>query len=575
MQRTTPWLLAVALTATATAQSLVAPNGYASTVGNSNNIYPWGRNNQSMRIQFIHDSTHFTTQGVTSPVLITQLRYRPYPGAATSWAGGSWPNVRIDMATSPVDWAAASTVFASNLGPDVTTVLNGPVTVNPGSTLGAGVVVPWHITIPLTTPFLYDPTTGNDLTIDVYLDGTGWAGASRAADFVQGTGTGGPALGCRIYDTAGITGTAGVITTAYTPVTEFTYVPAAGYAFAAQYGTGCINVPDVSTYENFATSAAFDLDNTVITFVPTGSGYLAIPGLTTYVPPSGTATVLALSDDSEITVPLSGSMPIGSSSTNQLTVCSNGFVSSGPGNGTSYTPDPVTFLNSSRAWWSLVWHDLNPAIAGSGQVKFEQVGSIAYVTWDGVWDYAGTSSANANTFQAQFDLASGMVHYVFQTVSNLGIGILTGFSNAGPSPNPGSMDISAALPGTYVAASFAINPLVLGASARPVIGTSISLNSTNVPLAGLVGLQILGLTEFTAGIDLTFLGMPGCYLYSSLDVTGTFFPVGGTGSSPLSIPPNPALAGTVILTQSAVWVPGINAFGFISSNGVRLTLNVN
>lgn len=220
-------LLAVgALATTAMAQfTLVTPNGYASTVGNTNNSFPWARNAASMRIQFLIDSSHFTAQGVVSPIIISQLRYRPYPGAVTSWAGGSWPNVRIDMATSPLDWASASTLFANNLGPDLTTVLNGPVTVNGGSTLGAGIVVPWHITIPLTTNFLYDPTSGNDLTVDIYLDGTGWTGVSRSADHVS---TVGQALGCRVYDTTGITGTTGTITTSYAAVTEFTYVPANG-----------------------------------------------------------------------------------------------------------------------------------------------------------------------------------------------------------------------------------------------------------------------------------------------------------------------------------------------------------
>ncbi|HEU4420095.1 MAG TPA: PKD domain-containing protein, partial [Planctomycetota bacterium] len=219
----------LALAATATAQlSLVTPNGYASTVGNTNNTFPWARGTASMRIQFLIDSTHFTSQGVASPIIISRLKYRPYSGAVTSWAGGSWPNVRIDLATSPLDWAVASTTFANNLGPDLTTVLNGPVTVTGGSTLGAGVVVPWHIDIPLTANFVYDPTSGNDLTVDVYLDGTGWTGVSRAADFVSGTPATGAALGCRVYNTTGITATTGTITTAYAPVTEFSYVPAAG-----------------------------------------------------------------------------------------------------------------------------------------------------------------------------------------------------------------------------------------------------------------------------------------------------------------------------------------------------------
>src|SRR6187431_1472797 len=63
MHRFSSVLAVVALAATATAQfTLVTPNGYASTVGNTNNTYPWARNAASMRIQFLIDSTHFTSQ---------------------------------------------------------------------------------------------------------------------------------------------------------------------------------------------------------------------------------------------------------------------------------------------------------------------------------------------------------------------------------------------------------------------------------------------------------------------------------------------------------------------------------
>jgi len=169
MQRSALLLGIAALATTALAQStLVVPNGFAGTVGNSNNAYPWSRGTASMRIQQVYDDTNFTLQGVNYPVIIQGMKFRPYPGATTvSWAGGSWPNVRVDMATCPSDFTAVSTTFATNLGPDLTTVVNGPVTVTPGSALGTGVVVPWHVDVPLTTPFVYDPSTGSDLCIDI------------------------------------------------------------------------------------------------------------------------------------------------------------------------------------------------------------------------------------------------------------------------------------------------------------------------------------------------------------------------------------------------------------------------
>jgi PKD repeat protein len=238
---------ATVLAATASAQfTLVTPSGYAAAEGAAGNTFPWSRGTASTRIQFVVDSSHFTSQGANFPILISQLRYRADAATVTTtWAGGSWPQVRIDMATSAVDYLAVTSTFANNLGTNLATVHNGPVTVAGGTGNGTGIPGPWYITIPLSTPFLYDPTAGGDLVVDIHQDGTGWTGTSRAADHVSIATGPAPVLGSRIYNTSAtaLTAPTGTVALNYGAVTEFTYVPAAGLYpnFTATPESGPVN----------------------------------------------------------------------------------------------------------------------------------------------------------------------------------------------------------------------------------------------------------------------------------------------------------------------------------------------
>ena len=61
--------------------------------------------------------------------------------------------------------------------------------------------------------------------------------------------------------------------------------------------------------------------------LPNGSGYVVLPGITSYVAPTAAATPLTLTDDSETTVTLAAPFPHSGGATPTLVVCSNGFVS--------------------------------------------------------------------------------------------------------------------------------------------------------------------------------------------------------------------------------------------------------
>lgn len=344
-------------------------------------------------------------------------------------------------------------------------------------------------------------------------------------------------------------------------------------ALRTSYGAGCYRNA-TSVYENFATSAAFDLANTGITFLFTGAGYTLLPGVTTYVPPSATATALTLTDDSETSVALSSPFVYPGGTTTGLQVCSNGFVSVAAGNGTAFTPAVPAHLNAAQTAWRN-WHDYNPGAVGSGAVKFEQANGVAYVTWDGVYDYGGTSATSANTFQFQFELATGNVHVVFQTMSTGGNARLVGYSPGGASGDPGNTDLSAALPATIALGAIDSTPLALSASARPLIGTTFNLVTSNVTGTNL-GVNFLGFNQIPApGLDLGIIGAPGCAALIDVstaigNLIGNLGLPGVSLSVAFPLPNSTAILGQHVYSQS-IWLDATqNAFGALTSNGLDL-----
>ena len=88
-------------------------------------------------------------------------------------------------------------------------------------------------------------------------------------------------------------------------VIMFTSLTGSGGVIATNttLGTGCVRAFG-SFYENFATAAGFDLSGTVLTMLPTGTGYVVV-ATGSFLPVGSIATPvnLALTDDSEVTVP--------------------------------------------------------------------------------------------------------------------------------------------------------------------------------------------------------------------------------------------------------------------------------
>ena len=211
----------------------------------------------------------------------------------------------------------------------------------------------------------------------------------------------------------------------------------------------------------------------------------------------------------------------------------------------------------------------------TGNVLFEEVGGVACLTWNGVIGYVGTAPGTVpSTFQFQFELATGNVNLVFQSLDTVSIsgwgggeGWVVGYSSTGISLDPGSSDLSALT--TVVLPPADVLPLTLAGTTRPVLGSSWNLVTSNIPAAGLLGVDVFGFAD--PGInDLFFLGAPGCGLRASLDVTSTWFVGGATHGYSLTIPSSASLLNVHVFTTSAVFLnPPINALGAITSNGIE------
>jgi hypothetical protein len=313
-----------------------------------------------------------------------------------------------------------------------------------------------------------------------------------------------------------------------------------------------------------------------MTLLNTGSGYFALSGMGTYHAPSANAVALALGDDAAVSVQLSSPFSYPGGSTSSLSVCSNGFVSAATGNTTIWIPDVATLLNSPQAAW-FCWHDFNPTAAGSGAVKFEEIGTVACVTWDGVWDFGGTSAANASTFQLQFDEASGNVSWVWQSMSALGgstgTPILVGYSPGGSSVDPGSSDLSAQLAGGMLLGGADVLAVALSAAPAPVLGSTVIYTTSNIPAATQLPALIMSFGQINPGIDLGAVGAPGCsQLINTSGSSSTALFGSPTVSQSLFIPPVPAFAGTQLYCQSATLTPGANSLGVLTSNGIKTSV---
>lgn len=342
------------------------------------------------------------------------------------------------------------------------------------------------------------------------------------------------------------------------------------FATSTPVGDGCGGSNCQSSfYEFFNTASAWDLSNSSFTLTLNNGLYEVGPGTGSYQTPAGQA--LSLGDDDTQAVNMLFALPFPNGSTSTLHVCSNGFIAASP-NGDAYDPTPGGLLSGAPCW-SPLWHDLNPT--GTSAVRVQATVSGTTVSYTNIPNYSGGGSS---TFQVQF-LPSGTVHFIYQSCSPNGNESLVGWSPGSGASDPGSWDISNNLAGGVSLCAGPIPDVSLATSARPILGNTIDLITSNIPSGAVAGVSLLSLTEWNPPIDLASMGMPNCELYLSLsgtDHVGFEWPsTGTTVSFPITFPSSPSLSGIVVMSQSAVVVPMINSREIVLSNGVRMLTGVN
>ncbi|MCU0863952.1 MAG: hypothetical protein MUC36_09180 [Planctomycetes bacterium] len=362
------------------------------------------------------------------------------------------------------------------------------------------------------------------------------------------------------------------------------------------YGFGCYEYQEANEalyqlFPNVAASFAAIPSGTSIQFTIAGNGgYQVANGTAVFVPPPATATVLTLTDDSQVNVTPSQPFPYTDGTlVPTIAVCSNGFISMAPtGVNSNGTGGSVTSLLNAPAPSFRSQRDYNPAPAASGKVKRHEavVGGqpILYVTWDNVFIYNTTVSER---FQFQLNLATGEVAIVWDTlvptVTSTSRPLLVGLA-AGNSFNPGPTVLATQLP-QLTFPDVDQRPLQLDADPAPVINpsTAVTYTLTNLPEAAPgTGIHLaalfLSVGSVPGGLDLGFLGAPGCSAWiASLDLPVVVPPsLTNTATSTVVFSAAQIPAGSVIYAQAvALFNPafplpnGQNAFGLLTSNGVR------
>ncbi len=551
------------------AQQVTVPSIFANAEGGTTgNVWRAGIN----RVQCFYDSSNFVNQNVGQPIVINSVNFRA-AGGILNVAGIVYSSVEIHLQNAAVDYLTPSTTFTANQSaPLGTPNYAGPVT-----TVGATGTTPndYFISIPLSTPFTYSPEAGQDLLMEIVIlvapapltgttTSTGFSAAAHGCNSVRSVGS-----------TVALTGTV----SAFCPVAKFGYTDVPGAATKGSYGTGCYDVA-VSLYEQFAGSAN-DLSGQKVTLTKNAlGGYDSVTSTGTAVT-LPTTPGLALSDDvvSAIqTLPFTFDFPGGS--TTGIVVDSNGSIGLAGTVGTTIGGSAAVMLGLPSTRIVASMQDLLPdGVANVANVFVHpdaRNASVYYITWLNVPCFGSIAvPPPTSTFQIKLtdNGTNDTVELIYQTLandssSNAGVA-LTGFSRGSGANNPGSSDLTA---GT-VSSRTEAKALKLATTQRPIINTSMTFTTSEIPASAAFSLYVLSLGQVNPGLDLGVIGAPNCRAYITLPEVLSNFQIGGpTAATIVSIPNDPFFVGQSFFSQAIALDATANAAGIISSGAVSCVM---
>ncbi|MCA8969234.1 MAG: S8 family serine peptidase, partial [Planctomycetes bacterium] len=493
---------------TSGASSLVLPNGYASTSGNSANSYPFGWGH--IRYMQVHDKSDFPGNTVIRGF---QIRNR----LNNAQNAMSIPLVLYVGHTASAS-TTLNTTFANNWKGASTLAFSG--TLNVPSVAAQTNPTVWTVKIPFSTPFTYMPSEGNFL----------WeAQNSRTVtttpnyfDAVSGSG----AKGSRLYNSTSATATTGSLQSNYHVVMRLDGAPpvVAGAVVPKGYD---------ATSGNSANSYPFGYYNL---------RYMQAHANTEF---SGNMTIQGMAvrnrlNNAQIAQSRRMTIRVGYTSQNPRalnTTFASNWLSTPTTVFTGVLNTPAFPAQTNPKIWTL-------------QVPYRT--PFVYVPSRGHFLMEAQNSSTAGTSNF-FDSVNSTTNPGSRLFNNTSSTAATGTLGAGYTV---ILQLQVTGSGSGV---------TLSNTGVPTINASFNINLSNAS-TNKIAILWLGGTQLNASLGAI---APGCSLYSSLDVLlgGVSTGASGSGTIPFGLPNNTSLIGTKFYNQYMVFDSGANTLGLTLSNG--------